>query len=774
MMERELIFASVQEDNTQRAYFRVRPLLSREGTIDSEEALKQWPDVGCLRIVPDRGEQHTFKDRMRSLGGYCLIDLTSQLPETSKIRNNKNYHPDRGEDNQNILYSDAVKSLSDEIFYQVFSGSADDYQTLASESITPRFLIREGDTLLGPVSRKNPEKPAAAEPMEAVLYEIDIPDVGKKEILFVAAQADAYAEKSEKAAAERRAAREAARAARMAKIGSEAAPAPIPAAEEQTTVTETEIPQPEAPAVPATPAEEALPIGESLQILDKDHSFEETLTGLNKPVSEGANLLEANRRALIAEMEPPKQTLGGTPLVKTPLRTAKVQPKNKLQEVISSQMHTARNDPPAQPLPEGAELQKVFNPVEEACAQLKKAWNLPATREQLINCMLSLEDISCHIEPTAQHKYSSSPLSRAVHNRLQELEAERLTALVQLDQAKNDLETFRKESIETAAKKARVDLDALTKDRDELQVFTSKLKEDINTLIRERDALRQEISDILKDGIPSALLARLQSCAVTLPHSAPPIHLVPGCGENETTEQILDRFRIACEKSGVNFNKNNCIAALVLFTICERVGIVTRTPASTSTLLENVCHAMGWHSSFAAVHTADQCVIAADAPADSAPCILLTGMADYAPMEHIHKLMVTSNQADMVSSVAYQYHSWPIYPIPAVKNVPAADFQKMKPLSAASLERLLDAPVPENEADQILAGPLALIPPISGKTMAELRRFVAVAASHMDGGIVSACDWAVMLWILPQLPEKKREELRPLLSAYPMSLSLIS
>ena len=113
--DRSLIFAYLEEDNIQRAYFRVRPLLTLDGDI-RDEAMKLWPNEGGLRIVPDRNEQHTFKVRMRTLGSYCVVDLRNQPIEAGKIRTNKNFRPDKGEINQYILYSDTVHALPENTF----------------------------------------------------------------------------------------------------------------------------------------------------------------------------------------------------------------------------------------------------------------------------------------------------------------------------------------------------------------------------------------------------------------------------------------------------------------------------------------------------------------------------------------------------------------------------------------------------------------------------------------------------------------------------------
>lgn len=50
-----------------------------------------------MRVVPDRAEQHSFKERMRELGHLCLIDLRSVPAEISKVRNNRTYSPGAGE-----------------------------------------------------------------------------------------------------------------------------------------------------------------------------------------------------------------------------------------------------------------------------------------------------------------------------------------------------------------------------------------------------------------------------------------------------------------------------------------------------------------------------------------------------------------------------------------------------------------------------------------------------------------------------------------------------
>lgn len=139
--------ALMEEDNEQRALFRVRPLLHEQGAFTAEE-LETLGDEGCLRIVPDKQEQHSFKERMRSLGTLCLVDLKQYGPEVSKIRPNKNYAPQRGETNRFVLYSDAVLALPSHSLYEVVADPR------ANPPLTAYYYLRHGGRIKGPYARE--------------------------------------------------------------------------------------------------------------------------------------------------------------------------------------------------------------------------------------------------------------------------------------------------------------------------------------------------------------------------------------------------------------------------------------------------------------------------------------------------------------------------------------------------------------------------------------------------------------------------------------------
>lgn len=149
------VLAYLQEDNTQRMLFRVRPLLSPQGMIAPED-IAAYRDNGYLRVAPDRKEQLTFKERMRELGSLCVLDLQDAAP--GKVRPNRNYAPNRGESNRYIIYSDAIKALPQDMVYEVVAKEESRHAPL-----TPRYYVRSGGFITGPFSDAGQEGEGASQ-----------------------------------------------------------------------------------------------------------------------------------------------------------------------------------------------------------------------------------------------------------------------------------------------------------------------------------------------------------------------------------------------------------------------------------------------------------------------------------------------------------------------------------------------------------------------------------------------------------------------------------
>lgn len=172
----KLILAWMEEDNEQRALFRVRPLMTSEGAITGQE-IDQLPDEGYLRVVPDRKEQATFKDRMRALGQLCVIDLCGSIEKT---RANKNYSPAKGEVNRTVVYSDVVVDVPEALVYEVVP------DLKGALPMTPRFCLRNGGRIQGPLNAATREPEGAqiaVAPDSSRLFAVQLPD-GREKLFF--------------------------------------------------------------------------------------------------------------------------------------------------------------------------------------------------------------------------------------------------------------------------------------------------------------------------------------------------------------------------------------------------------------------------------------------------------------------------------------------------------------------------------------------------------------------------------------------------------------
>ena len=740
-LDQELVFAYLEEDNVQRAYFRVRPLITCQGDI-REEAVRLWPDEGCLRIVPDRAEQHTFKDRMRALGHYCAVDLRGIPTDAGKIRTNKNYRPDRGEVNQFILYSDTVKPLPEHTFFEVLSGTAEEAAALAEKAVTPLFYLRVEDTLLGPVQKRNPAPPQPAGEAAGTLVPVESPD-GIQRLMLC-----------------------------MPSPEPTAAPVPAPKAS-------VPAPKPAAPAAPAPQAapaaEEApLPRGHKLNILDEGKSFDETLQGLDQPLSKGANLLRTPEAPQSRPAPAPSAPLSGTPLYRAPLKTSVPQPKNKLQEVVSSQWRVARYEPPADSLPAGTTMRHVVNPVETACQSLRAAWEVPEAQTQLTDFILSLDGMRAKLEPKLSPSGGDTPLQRVMLSRLQDLEAERLAALIQLDQAKADVETFRRNTVNAMQEKSLAACRQLDEKKAAAEQAISALQGQLNALTAQRDALQARVDELQQTELPAAAAKVMADAQLTAPVAGISLRMSSVPGVSVPGDALLDRVCAAMTASGAPMDRSESAALVALLAVSQRFGLACAAPAVAATIMQNVVSALGWLPGYAQQISAEQRPLPCVPSPDGTPAVLLTALPNYAPLPAVTKVMVARSAAHMTRNAAYDMDPWPVFPIRAaqtVAEIPAAD---TAPVSATSLRALAEAAdVTPSQIDQALAPLTGQLPPLSGSARGELYRFIAVCAGLLGGNLPAAIDWAILLWYMPGLDRNPRTvaALKPLLQEYPLSLA---
>ncbi|MGN0779517.1 MAG: hypothetical protein ACI4MJ_10240 [Aristaeellaceae bacterium] len=783
-LEQDLVLAYMEEDDVQRAHFRVRPLITCHGDIQ-EEAVRLWPDEGCLRILPDRAEQHTFKERMRAMGHYCVVDLRAVSADSGKIRTNKNYRPERGELNQFILYSDTVKPLPAHSFFEVVSGTAEEAAALAEKAITPLFYIRTDDTLFGPVRKEHPEPPQPAAEAAGTLVPLEDPEGVHRLMLCMPSDEPIPVPVPAKPAPAKPA--ESAQAPKSAQDKTaESAQPPKPAPAKPAESAQPPKPAQDKPAKPVTAQtakladDTPLPLGKRLTILDEDKTFDETLQGLDQPLSQNANLLHARQtpqQQPRAKAQPKVESaapLNGTPLHRSPLKTSVPQPKNKLQEYVSSQWRVSRYEPPTESLPAGTAMRHVVNPVETACQSLREAWAMEEAQTQLLDLILSLDGMCTKLLPRLALSDGDTPLQRVILTRLQDMEAERLSALIQLDQAKADLEAFRKSTVDAMQGKQLTACRKLEEKQAAGEAALAVLKEQLAALAAQRDALQARVDELQQAELPSVLARMMADAQLNAPVSGVPLRMNSVAGIQVSGEELVERVCSAVQACGASMTRSEAAVLLALLAVSPRIGLSCAAPAVAATLLRNIAAALGWLSSYAQQISPEEQPLPCTLMPDGTPAVLLTALPNYAPIPSVSKLMIARTANQMTRTAAYDVAPWPVFPLKASQTIPEVQMDDVQPVSAASLQALLEQTnVPSEQIEQILAPLTAYLPALSGSAKQEMFRFVGVGTRLLSGDLPAAMDWALLLWFMPALERTPQTiaALKPLLQEYPLSLA---
>lgn len=724
----ELVFSYIEEDNTQRAYFRVKPLLAPSGDV-RQEAQAAWADEGALRIVPDRAEQYHFKDRMRTLGSFCVMDLTHTTEDANKIRTNKNYNPAKGERNQYILFSDAVQPLPDHSFFHVLEGTADQAPELAKQSVTPMFYVKDGDTMYGPLNRGQVGDVNPAAPAEGTLYALDCPD-GVTRTLFCLPQA------------------------------------------------------PQAEEVPVQPAaeEEKLDIGCKLHILDENKDFDAQLSAISQPLSASANLLAASSSRTSAPHPMHSAQLSGTPLMRSSFRAATPKPKNQLQEVVSAQWRAARYEPPAASLPAGATLHPVENPVEEACRCLTQAWKFPEAQQQLLDHVLSLPGIGQRLTAlrTGESTGGETPLQSVLSARLQDLEAERLSALVELDKAKADLDQFRKAQLEQLRSQKAKELEALELDATARRDSVEMLQQQLTALTAQRDALQAEVDKLQQESLPQVLAEAMAKAQFTAPMSGTPLRLSPVPGEAVAPEVLLQRLLQGLHDAGCPLTREDAVTLLTLLACFPRFGLVASQFAPAVAFLQACFAACGWSSGLKVQENAEQHPVLSAPVADATPAAVVSPLMLPAMDAPVRTILLGKNAAHFCRAAAWEMAPWPLWLLPQLPVFDAAKVAcALPPISAATLEAVAAmSGATDAELDRCLEPFVTVLEPLgllTGNVLTDMKHFIRVAAALMPGGLVTAIDRGLALWLGAMALGGSRisAALGNLVGEYPLTASLL-
>jgi len=815
-----ITLAYVEEDNRQRVIFRVIPLCTREGGTFHGGA-DEFPDEGSLRIVPDKREQSTFKERMREIGGLCVIQLASDGKELMKVRQNRNYAPDQGEKNQMAIYSDVICEFVEDGCFEVVEAGAS-----AGEALTRKVLIHKDKMLYGPVEKEAADS-VKLEEMKPfgndrfLLHTIETPQLGKHQVYWdpeatlnwrqrrnslrrreraqqeeisieakaienkrildekrkerekqeadqavleqanqqvkeqlevTVQQSGAEEEKRQQAKQEKAAARKAEKE-KNRQARSEQKEKPAEKTEKAVEEKETE----------------ALPIGTKLEILDSALPFEQQISRLAQPLSESANRLSNDIEVQVEEEEPTEPTahFNGTPLARNtgkPIRS-KSKPEN-VHHVVEQQLQGQRDEVMGAELG-SASYGMIRNPIESLRECMEYVWQNSEMRTQAMQMIMANEGFVADMTDELRKSGINLQASAAAQEQLAEIEAERLSLLMQLDLAKENTRKYREEAVAASAHKKRDEIERLKNEIKQLEATRKKLTEANRALSSEN---AQQVTQFLSSHMTSMSGAEENR-----------VLLSPVLGHEYDRHELAEQLRIHMNDTGFSISDDEAMSLLISFSLYDALCFCAQTVQDAQAFAQVLLESFGLQSVSANVSAGASVEMASLLSENTrrTPTVTVQLMGTSAMSVYGHKTIYLTTNAKMPTEADMMLPFPCVQVPPMLKRVfgQAAEWKTVEPAALSSFNKICEDSHPiMTEAEKwfreirhALKEENIIVPDV---VLTCMRRFMEVASRKVRGGFLAAADIAVCHWLVPALlwSQSDNEKMQEMMAGLPRTL----
>lgn len=532
----KLTIGFLQEDNPQKFYFRVRPLIIQDGEtfFRAENVTEEFQDDGYIRIVPDKNELSHFKTRMRELGRYCLLDLRNHPGDNDKIRPNKNHSAENGDRNAFIMYSDVVFSISPLSLAEVVEADGAPGDRLIPQPGTPYVALAQKGRLVGLYRWAAQETGArlltedavpVEQPLEALsgrLFEVETEEPAPRRLLVD-----------------------------LAHFGV----APAQSAQSADAVEE--------PAPERTAPEKA----------EKPEKPERSERNDRNDRAEKIDPRPRERR----EASEPKPWLQPQ-APSAPSRPSKAREADEqcgfnprrgpsIKEVLDDMWRRSRVDQLGHPVPGNAQSVPADNPLDRAMEAVEAVWELPEARASLVESLLKLGDMDQMLGLTGGENAVQARALRNGEEKLAQMEADRLQLICDIDRLKKNRQEARAELLREVEETRRSEfedashrLSALRDEEDAARQEAERAKEaaslagaSLTGLVTKQ--LDRKLADQLLESRARDMLTAL------LYGREPRVHAPATCSPS-AGEAVCD-LRVRFEKAGLPLTNDEAVNLLV-------------------------------------------------------------------------------------------------------------------------------------------------------------------------------------------------------------------
>ena len=783
----------VEEDNKQRVIFRVVPLCTLDGVVFQGKD-ESFPDAGSLRVVPDKREQSTFKERMREMGSLCVIDLqNNDGKELVKIRQNRNYDPAHGEFNQYAIYSDVVEEFAPEGAFEVWAWG--EPFTPPAQALTQSVLILANKVLYGPVAAGDVQsitleelKPFGND--RFLLHTVELSD-GSSHTVYWNPEATVNwrqrrgnlrrkIDKGQRGEKEALPPQEVAEQPTEPVADAPAAVAPGKPlaggkpAEVAAPIKAAPVKEPEVESFKAESAKAKLPIGRKLEILDTSIPFEQQISRLELPISESANRLTADSAGGSREEERTPVRYAGTPFVRDAAHMPKtISRPEPLQHVVEQQIRSSREERISAEVQGGA-ARVMENPVDSLLSAVDAVWQDPDMKEQAITTLLENQGFTDSILQAFYSRGQDVHALAAATAQLEDIEAERLSLLMQLEQAKEAKKRYQEKVLAEISQKRQEEI--------------AKLSREIQSLAKEKEerlAALKGISEQTKEQASELLTERLAYTGGVAGWEH--VLLSPAIGVEKSPQEMLDDVRLHLCSYGFPVGEDDAMILLIAFSLFSSICFYGKTIEDAQLFATAFMEALGLQGVSVVVdgQTEVQVVSLVAKSEVRTPTVTIQRLGTNALPVPGHKtiFLVAGEQAPSMANAGLCFS--PAIRVPAVSGpqqggsveaMPAVEPVQLSSLLGltAEIHPLLEEG--ERWFEELQKHFEASGMSISDAILLHMRRFVAISSRKIRGGFLAAADAAICQWIVPGLLSRQldAEAVQPMLNALPRALQALT
>ncbi len=628
----KLTIGFLQEDNPQKFYFRVRPLLIQDegGYHPMENAKDKYLEDGFIRIVPDKNELSNFKTRMRTLGRYCAIDLRKHPGENDKIRPNKNHNGENGDRNAYIVYSDVITAVDPLRMAEVVEVDEDG---MFNTPGTKLIALRQEDTIQGVYQWDERGEQGAfivGDNLSAsVLSDEDVihlvlPDGEEVDLLMDMARFGvSIGEKSAERVAERNAEKTAERVNERVsdKNTVEKNTAEKSISEKSMPEKNTEKTAETAPKAETPVKDEICPKAENAAMPELVQEVpvkveREVVREVIREVSNRETAREAAREAareVIREENKEKPWMHRTTFL-VPRVVSSKPPMNleqslslqsgfnprrsmSIKEIMDEKWRESRLDTLGHPVVSDATSMPAVNPVEQAMTAVKQAWELPEARTALVNALLKLEKMDEALGANGAPDAAQVRVTNAAEEQMVRLEADRLKLLGDIDELRRLRQEKRTELVNDLRHTHSAEFDRSEARNKQLLELQQQYILQTEQARKASEQAQQEFAQQFAAEIDQKLTEQLISgramdmmAALSRKQCAPARRLET---EEMTAGALISTVRVRFEEAGITLTHDEAVNVLACLALGRIVAVSGESGSGKSKFVRTLAAALG-------------------------------------------------------------------------------------------------------------------------------------------------------------------------------------